>query len=546
MINAGDVSRAETVARLGKWLGLLLFLALLWGPTPAGMTPEAQRLSAVTLLMAVLWLTQALPVAVTSLVPLVLFPVLGIQSAKNVSQAYVNQYVFLFLGGFIIALGIEKWGLHRRIALHTVRLIGGSPRRLVLGFMVATAFLSMWISNTASTLLMMPIGLAILTSYREQARDVDQELIARLSVVLMLGVAYAASIGGMTTLVGTPTNVAFTGIWEQQFPDAPQLSAGQWMADWVPVGVVFLLIAWGVLTWGLPSSGHGDPLARNLISDQLKALGRPDRAQLAMLVVFVVTALLWIFRKPLQFGSEPLLPGWESLVEWALLRMGAEPELARTAVHDSTVAIGMAILMFLIPVNQTDTGATVYLMDWETAEKLPWAMLLLIGGGFAIAGAFSSTDLSGWTGQWLSRNLMGVPPVVLVMSICLLMTFLTEFTTNVATVTTILPVLAGAAGQLGIDPKLIMIPATISASCAFMLPIATPPNAIIFGSGQVRISQMVRYGVILNLIGVLLITGAAVLWVSPSSVRTSTQVRQSSQAVPQSASGLRATQRALP
>jgi sodium-dependent dicarboxylate transporter 2/3/5 len=195
--------------------------------------------------------------------------------------------------------------------------------------------------------------------------------------------------------------------------------------------------------------------------------------------------------------------------------MGTEPELARTAVHDSTVAIGMAILMFLIPVRKTDTGATVYLMDWQTAEKLPWAMLLLIGGGFAIAGAFGSTDLADWTGKFLSRSLAGVPPLLLIASICLLMTFLTEFTTNVATVTTILPVLAGASVKLGLDPRLVMIPATISASCAFMLPIATPPNAIIFGSGQVRISQMVRYGVVLNLIGVVLVTSAAFFWLTP-------------------------------
>lgn len=512
MVDSGDEFRDETIARLGKLLGSLLFLAVWLGPTPTGMSPAAQRLAAVTLLMAVMWLTQALPVAVTSLIPLVMFPLLGIQTAKTVSQAYVNQYVFLFLGGFVIALGIEKWGLHRRIALHTVSAIGSSPRRLVLGFMVATAFLSMWISNTASTLLMMPIGLAILSSYREHARDADRALVEHLSVVLMLGVAYAASIGGMTTLVGTPTNVAFTGIWEQEFPDAPQLSAGEWMAHWVPVGAVFLVIAWGVLICRMPRSGNRNLLARDVIADQLRALGRPDRAQRLMLVVFVVTALLWIFRKPLQFGSEPLLPGWEIAVEWALLRMGAEAEMARTAVHDSTVAIGMAILMFLIPVRKSEAGRTVYLMDWQTAEKLPWAMLLLIGGGFAIAGAFSSTDLSGWTGQLLSRNLSGMPPLLLIACICLLMTFLTEFTTNVATVTTILPVLAGASGQLGLDPRLVMIPATISASCAFMLPIATPPNAIIFGSGQVRISQMVRYGVLLNLVGVSLVTAAAWFW----------------------------------
>lgn len=499
---------------------LIVFLAILWAPTPEGLAPVGQRVAAVTALMAVLWLTQSIPIAATSLIPLVAFPCLGIQTADDVSNSYINANVFLFLGGFIVALGIERWGLHRRLALHIVRLLGSSPKRVVLGFMLASAFLSMWISNTASALLMMPIGLATMASLGELAGESSDSksispaaftgqthpAIAKLGVVLMLGIAYSCSIGGFTTLVGTPTNVQFQQIWRDQFPQAEQLSAGQWMFAFVPLGAIFLLVAWGTLCFRLPRIPGAEKFNRGFFSQRLRALGPPRRAEILMLLIFATTALLWIFRVPLQIGEEPLTPGWGEWAQRFLIAIGTDEQIAARAMHDSTVAMGMALLMFFIPGDRDANGQTRYLMDWQTAERLPWGILLLIGGGFALAAAFSDTGLSAWVGQWFAAGVEGWPTWLIVLAVCLMLTFLTEFTSNVATISAILPILAGASLSLGLDPRLIMFPAAISTSCAFMLPIATPPNAIIFGSGKVQIGDMVRYGVVLNLIGVLLIT----------------------------------------
>lgn len=509
------------VATTGKVLGLVLFVGLLFAPTPQGLNAEAQRLAAVTALMASLWVSQAIPIAATSLIPIVAFPLLGIQTADAVSMAYMNKNILLFLGGFVIALGIEKWGLHRRMALYIVRLLGTGLKCVVLGFMLATAFLSMWISNTASTLLMLPIGLAMMTSLRDLATDAETGSLAppdamaktepvmdRFGVVLMLGIAYSASIGGFTTLVGTPTNVQFLQIWNDQFRDAPEFSAGEWMTATVPLGVVFLLLAWCVLVCRLPELPGARKLDRAFFTQKLRALGPASRAELLMLAVFVTTAALWIFRKPLQIGHDPILPGWGDWMESLLLRLGADAELAATAIHDSTVAIGMAILMFLIPAKRNEKRQTQYLMDWQTAEKLPWGILLLFGGGFALAAAFNETGLAQWVGDRFAATVVDWPVWLLVGAVCLLLTFLTEFTSNVATVSALLPILAGTAISLEIDPRLIMVPATISTSCAFMLPIATPPNAIVFGSGRIRMGQMVRYGIVLNLLGVIVITVA--------------------------------------
>ena len=522
-------SRVEILPTAGKILGLLLFAALLIAPAPAGLSPEGKRLAAATVLMAIFWLTQAIPIAATSLIPLVAFPFLGIQSADTVSQSYINKNIFLFLGGFVIALGIEKWGLHRRIALHVVRILGTSVRRVVLGFMLATAFLSMWISNTASTLLMLPIGLAMLASFREMSTGDSNEAggntegstsspddaLSRLSVALMLGICYAASIGGLMTLVGTPTNVQFVQIWSDNFPRAPEFSAGEWMIAVVPLGAVLMVCAWVVLVWRLPPLPAAQSLDREFISNRLRALGPPSSAERRMLVIFLTTATLWIFRKPLRIGAYTVLPGWGGSVEEMLLSMGTNPDLAARAVHDSTVAIGMALLLFLIPADRDARGRTRYLMDWKTAETLPWGILLLIGGGFAIANAFRDTGLSAWIGDSFAQAVHGWPPWMLVAAICLLLTFLTELTSNVATVSTLLPILAGTAVSLEIDPRLIMVPAAISASCAFMLPIATPPNAIIFGSGKVTMGQMVRHGIVLNLVGVVMVTIVAYLYLVP-------------------------------
>lgn len=504
----------ERVSRRTQALvSLALFFAVLLCPAPAGLPPAAQRMAAVTVLMAMLWLTQLIPLAVTSLLPLVLFPLLGIQTAAVVSVSYVDRNIFLFLGGFIIALGIERTGLHRRMALHIIRLVGTSPKRLVLGFMSATAFLSMWISNTASTLLMTPIAIALLSSLQEYQSDEQRQ--DRLPVVLLLGIAYAASIGGMMTLVGTPTNVSFVGIWESRFPDAPAFSAGSWMATWVPVGVVMLVVVWLWLTRSITSSTGDRKDVSGEIHQRLAALGRPTRAERVMLVIFVTTALLWIFRVPLKFDGVTVIPGWQSGVTWYLTRMGVAAEIASEAVHDSTVAIAMAVLMFCIPIGREPDGRPRMLMDWETAERLPWGILLLIGGGFAIAGGFRDTKLAEWLGIVLADGLQGLDLWLLVLLICLLLTFLTEFTTNVATVNTVLPILAGTALSLGIDPRVLMVPAVISASCAFMLPIATPPNAIVFGSGRITIRDMARAGFMLNLICAVIIMLVTVIFLSP-------------------------------
>jgi len=519
-------TRSGWIGVAGKVVGLALFVLLLMIDAPEGLDPVAMRLAACTALMAVLWLTQALPIATTSLIPLVAFPLLGIQTAREISGAYMNQNIFLYMGGFIIALGIEKWGLHRRIALHIVRVLGSGPKRVVLGFMIATAFLSMWISNTASTLLMLPIGLAMLASLGEVTASGEAESpdasrsgadgrLGPLAVVLMLGIAYSASIGGLTTLVGTPTNIAFQQIWEDKFPLAPQLSAGEWMIAFIPLGVVLLVCAWVALTWNLPPLENAHKLNRAFFTDRLRKLGRPSRGELMMLTIFAGTALLWIFRKPFAFGSQPLLPGWGELVEEMLLHLGTTPEFAASAIHDSTVAIGMALVMFCLPGGRDSRGRADYLMDWRTAEKLPWGILLLFGGGFAIAGAFQQTGLSEWIGSEFADAVRGRSPVTLISAVCLLMTFLTEFTSNVATISALSPILADASLELGLDPRFILLPATIATSCAFMLPIATPPNAIIFGSGKVTMAQMARHGFMLNLLGTVLIVAATFLLLLP-------------------------------
>ena len=529
MTSRSPETPTDIVSLVGKTAAFVLFAAVLMMPTRADFPNEARRLAAVAVLMGVLWLTQAVHIAVTSLIPLLAFPLLGIQASEAVSQHYMNRYIILFLAGFVIALGIEKWGLHRRIALHIVRWLGTSLKRVILGFMLSTAFLSMWISNTASTLLMLPIGLALLTSLRELSEDssaVGAEsslpsdpsadlVFDRLGLVLMLGIAYSASIGGFTTLVGTPTNFIFFQVWHNRFPEGPEVSAGEWMVAMVPLGAIFLVCAWLVLVYRLPELPGVGRLDRRFFTERLRSLGRMSHAERWMLAVFVTTAALWIFRKPLSLGAQPILPGWGDGAERLLLWLGADSDLAARGIDDSTVAIGMALLMFFIPVGRNTNRRVRYLMDWETAERLPWSILLLFGGGFALADGFETTGLARWLGDWFATAVAGWPVWMLVLSVCLLLTFLTEFTSNVATISSLLPILIGTAISLEVDPRVLMIPATLSASCAFMLPIATPPNAIVFSSGRVSVRQMACYGIWLNLLGAVLITLAMFLLFEP-------------------------------
>lgn len=498
-------------------------------PTPQQMTPEAFRLIAVVVLMAGLWVTQVIPLAATSLLPLVLFPIFGIQPAKIVSSTYVNDLVFLYLGGFIIALGIERWGLHTRIALHIVRLVGVSPRRVVLGFMLATAGMSMWISNTASTLLMLPIGLALLKTLdvpldleserkSNSASNSPRTLQDALAVPLLLGIAYSASLGGMTSITGTPTNYQAVGVYEEMFPDSPKLTVATWLMACLPIGVIYLGLAWTVLTWKLPSASCGQQETKRQLRNRLTGLGAPSSAEIKMMVIFAMTAALWVFRSSLQFGTTKLISGWsEWLPQWFELLGTSEVASSYSGhINDSTISMLMAFALFCIPSGTRDSsGRSVRLMNWETASRLPWDVVLLVGSGFALASAFGTTGLSEWVGLFLQQHLQQFPIWLIVACVCLMMTFLTEFTSNVATVSTLMPTLAALCIALDVDPRLLMVPAALATSCAFMLPIATPPNAIVFGSGRISVKEMVRYGVILNLIGVPVLTAATWLVIKP-------------------------------
>ena len=534
-------------ARLSAFL--IVFVAILMCPVSPGMQPEAMRLVAVTFLMAAFWVTQIVPLAATSLLPLALFPLLGIQDAKTVSAAFINDNVFLFLGGFFIALSIERWRLHRRIALRIVATVGSQPRRLVLGFILATGGLSMWISNTATTLMMLPIALALLQTLEQESGEDGKTLAKQLAVPLLLAIAYSASVGGMTTIVGTPTNTVAASIYAESTSqqadnakplgqadaqqqestgtrqvndpapptDSNDISVAIWMLACVPVGVLYLALIWKILTWKLPNATDQDVQLTKVLKERLLELGPMSTAERRVLILFVGTALLWLFRRPLELGSVQLIPGWAQLVPAWFEFLGNSGEVEGGGfINDSTVAILVAVLLFFIPSGKrSEDGQPIPLMNWETAVKLPWDIVLLFGGGFALAKAYGATGLAGWLGGELEGMLSGQPAWIIVAGVCLVMIFLTEVTSNVATVNTLLPTLITMSIALGLDPLMMMVPATLATSCAFMLPIATPPNAIVFGSGRIQVKDMVRYGFLLNLIGVPFLTLATWLLIRP-------------------------------
>lgn len=477
---------------------IALGLSLLLAPALSVMPGEARRTLAVTVLMASWWISLAIPIPATSLLPLVLFPALGVMTSAKTAASYANNNIFLFMGGFILALGVQRWGLHRRIALQIVRVIGTNPSRMVLGFMLATAFLSMWISNTATALMMLPIALAVIVSLDTSAGDRET---GGFAPALLLGVAYSASIGGLATPIGTPPNISFLRIQEIIYPGAPTIPFGRWALAILPLVAVFLPIVWIALTRIVHRlERHDIGAGATVIREQLASLGRMGPSERRMLWIFTTTAVLWMTRADLDLGAVTI-PGWAGLIE----RWVGEP-FAAANLHDASVAVTMAILTFLIPGDPGADGKPRALMDWETAVRLPWGILLLFGGGFALAGAFQESGLSRHLGEAFASQVAGMHPLLLVFSTCLLLTFLTEVTSNTATTEVMLPVLAGAAGAMSVHPLLLMLPATLSASCAFMLPIATPPNAIIFGSGQIEMRQMVRAGILLNLLGAVLIS----------------------------------------
>jgi len=478
---------SPVVRRVGLVLGPLLFLVLLaWRSGPLD---DAQRkVAAVTALTATWWITAALPIGITSLVPAALLPLLGVMGAREIAPRYMQDLVFLFLGAFIIALGLERWNVHRRMALFIISLVGTRPRQLVLGFMIASAFLSFWINNTSTTLLMLPIGMAVVAAVRDVAPGERDPF----AISLLLAMAYSASVGGMATPVGTAPNQVFLGQFAARFPDAPGLSFGQWMLAWVPVVALFVPVGWWLLTRVALRVPAESERGIAVIRQERQALGPMSGPEMAMAGVFAATALLWVTR-----------PAWAG---WVLPDSIARP---KTFVTDATIATAMAILCFVIPVGK----GGVRLMDWRTASRMPWEVLLLIGGGFAIAAAFQSSGLDELVGAALGPWLAGRSTWITVGAVVVLMAALTEVTSNTATTAVLLPVMGQAAIAAGVSPLLFMVPATIAASAAFMLPVATPPNAVVFSSRQVPAPTMARVGLWMNLAMATLIVVVFQLWV---------------------------------
>jgi len=467
---------------LGPFLAVIILIVFDLQPGQ----PVVTRTAAVAVLMAVWWITEAIPIPATALIPMALFPLLGVMKGKAVAGLYYNHIIFLFIGGFIMALAMQKWNLHRRIALKIILLLGTSPRRIILGFMAATAFLSMWISNTATTMMMVPIAMAIVGKMKE---TYGGESMGRFPVGLFLGIAYGASIGGTATLIGTPPNMAFTGIFEDVFKSGPEISFTTWMMFGLPFAVVFFVIAWLLLTWMFVPHGRRLTADRSVFLDEYRRLGRMSYEETVVLVMFALMSLLWLLRQDIAIGSFTI-PGWSNVMP--------VPDF----IDDGVVAMMMALLLFIIP---SKSKSSPRLMDWATAVKLHWGIVILFGGGFALAGGFEQSGLSVWMGEQL-HVFRALPTLLIVMIVCLMLTFLTELTSNTATTQLVLPVLGSLAVAIEVNPLLLMIPATLSASCAFMLPVATPPNAIVFGSGEVRMRDMIRTGLILNFTGVVVIT----------------------------------------
>ena len=486
---------------LGLVAGIVGFAAVLLLPTPAGMSPDAHKTAAVAVLMICWWISEAVHIGVTGFVPIALFPLLGVASSRAVSSHYGNHLIFLFVGGFIIAQGMERWNLHRRIALAIIDRFGSRPRPIVLGFMVATALLSMWISNTATTMMLLPMAMAVVNQLvgsaqvRGAPEGASHEQLARdtFGPVLLLGVAYAASIGGLGTVVGSPTTVAFLGFATDAFPDLPPIGFAQWSMVGLPVIVVFVPLTWLYLCrFGskIPLSAVRFSSSQSVIRDARASLGAMSVPEKRVMIVAASTGLLWILRAPLDLGGF-FLPGWSQLFP------------VPGAVHDSTVAMAMAILLFMLPSGKR--GDASRLLDWRHAARgTPWGIVFLLGGGFALAAGITDSGLAAWIGAWLGA-LGGLPSWVLVVAVCVLTTAMTETTSNVATVLMLSPAVAAMAGEVGVHPYLLLIPMAVTSSFAFTLPVATPPNAIIFSSGWITIPQMVRAGILLDLIGLLIV-----------------------------------------
>jgi len=469
----------------------LLFLYLIFFVNLDPEKPIITYTLAVAILMAIWWVVEIVPLAVTSLLPFILFPILGVMNGKAVASNYFNDIIFLFLGGFLFALAMQKWNLHRRIALKLLLIVGNSPAKIMLGFMLGTAFLSMWISNTATTMLMVPILMSIILKLEENN---SKKSVRHFSTGLLLAVAYSASIGGISTLVGTPPNLSFARIFVIYFPNAPEISFATWFLYAFPIVLVLFAITFAYLYFVFVKrdATQWKTIDTSTIKNEYKKLGVWIIEQKILAILFTLLAILWFTRADIVLGDFTL-KGWSNLF--------SNPKY----LNDGTVAIVISFLLFLIP-SRKEKGT--FIMDWKTAENIPWEIILLFGGGFALASGFKESGLSAWFGEQLIW-LKDVHPFIIILSVTFLITFLTELTSNLATVETFLPVLAGLAMSIEMNPLLFMLPATIAASLAFMLPSATAPNAIIFGTKRLKVLDMSKTGLALNIIGIIIVTLAS-------------------------------------
>lgn len=454
-------------------LGPLAFILLeIIGP-PESMSIAAFHVLATTAWIAIWWITEAIPIAITALLPIVIFPLTGALSLGATTASFGHKYVFLYLGGFMLAITIEKWNLHKRIALHIINLIGSNLKTIILGFMLATGFMSMWISNTATTVMMLPIGMAVISQFKAGVSNNKKDIEA-LSKSLMLAIAYSASIGGFATLIGTPPNLVLAGILEGTY--GIKISFLEWLTFGLPLSAILLIICWKYLTGFAYSFDLKEfPGGRSKIREMIHGLGQISFEEKSVLWVFVFTASAWIGRTAL----ETFIP----------------------ALDDTIIAMIAGIVLFLLPASDKSKR----LINWEECKDLPWGIILLFGGGLALAKGFEETGLAEWIALQLT-SMQGLSLVLLILVLVASVNFLTEITSNLATTAMLLPVLAPMALAFDLHPFMIMVSVTISASCAFMLPVATPPNAIVFGSGYLGIPDMVRSGIWMNLISIILIT----------------------------------------
>ena len=462
--------------KIGLYLGPILFILARFFLELEGLSDQANAVLASTLWIAIWWITEAIPIAATSLLPIILFPLSGALPLDDTTSSFGHRFVFLYLGGFILALAIQKWNLHKRIALNIIKVIGTNVQKIILGFMVATAFLSMWISNTATAVMMLPIGIAIIKQMKDLKNSPEDENLI-FGKALMLSIAYSASIGGIATLIGTPPNLVFAGIIQEVYNI--EISFLKWFQFGFPISILLLAISWVYLTkvaFKFKQNEFNE--GKEEINMQLEELGPISYEEKIVLSVFVLTGLAWILRTYLLNKFIPNL-------------------------DDSIIALISGISLFLFQANNQE-GKNEKIMNWEDAVKLPWGVLLLFGGGLAIAQGFQSSGLANWIAENLTQ-LNGFSLFIILLVLITAVNFLTEITSNLATTAMLLPILAPTAVILGVHPYALMVGATLAASCAFMLPVATPPNAIVFGSNYLKISDMVRVGILMNIISIIII-----------------------------------------